>query len=688
MRRWIATIAAATFITAGLAAAPAAATPKPEPDPRATSVPRPPEPPGRPDDPPRDQGPPEEPSEVLEDLRAPTDVDRSLEAGIQAAPVTNRIVGTALAAGGTGSVRAATLNTTASVTDRTAQRAGGADRYATAIALSSLHFTAGASDVFIAGGETFPDGLSAATVAGDRRGPVLLTRATALPAGVAAELARLAPKNIWIVGGTGAVSAGVASAVQQAVPTAAVERLAGADRYATAAALSKRFFPSRPPAAFVVSGNDFPDALGAGPAAAQQDAPTLLVAANSVPKATETELARLRPPVVYIAGGTGVVSDTVASRIRSLTGGQVVRVAGADRYATAAAIADRFFRPTTSRVVLASGLAFPDGLGAGAVAGASASPLLLVDGVDVPPRATLDAARRVSWWLPDDGRVIRYTVVAHPDDDFAAWSLLGQPDPRRYDVVIVLTTGESSGFCTGQPVNNQWMNQQYLPQPQPTGVQYSDRCIKHRMDSWRVFMDGTDVGPVGSWQRLTGGPVSLGGRELPIPQRRSSSGAVEPADYFDLSVGADAAFVSFDMGALLPDEVLWAIQTTRGLADRFPTQVEGDVVGAAFYNDAGTGYANTSADHKAVYDALGRNDLGMPGSQYSSVGHAQSGRAFGAAVTGYCGYMCHPAASAPWKGSMGHFQYSYGWLSHGYWTPGTVDAHAGFSQYQSFAKWY
>ena len=683
MRRWPAVVIA-VVVSVGLAVAPAGATPSPQPEPPRRQA----EPPPRPgDDPPRSTAPPAEPSDVLDEQEAASTLDRALEEGTQAAPVTNRVVGDVLAAGGSAVVRDAALATVGSVTDRSRARAGGSNRYGTAVVLSAKTFAPGTSEVWLASGENFPDGLSASAIAGARRGPVLLTTKTSLPGSVSAELVRLAPTNVWIVGGTGVISDGVMNAVRTAVPSARVGRVAGQDRFATAAALSAKFVPSSS-SAFIANGFGFPDALGAGPAAALKGAPTLLVTASSIPSATRTELSRLKPSTGYIAGGTGVVADSVASTIRSITGGQVVRVAGANRYATAAAIADRFFRPTTDRVVLASGLAFPDGLSAGAVAGASGSPLLLVDGNAAPPRVTLDSARRVSWWLPDEGRVLRYTVVVHPDDDLSAWSLVGRPDPRRYDVIIVLTRGESSSYCNGRYVSNAWSSQQYLPQPQPTGLQYSDRCAKHRMDSWRAFMDGTALGPVGPWERLTSGPANLNGRVLPTPQRRSATGDVEPADYFDLHVGPDAAYVSFDMGPLLTDEVLWAIQTTRGLADRFPTQLEGDVIGAGFFNDTDQGYAYEHADHHAMYTGLGRNDLGLPGSQYAAVGHAQPSRAFGATVSDYCGLMCHPAAPSAFRGSMGRFQWAFGWLAAGYWVPGSVDARAGFSRYQSFAKWY
>lgn len=685
--RWPDT-AAAVVMTALIAFQPAvvaAASPAPPPD--LPSVAAREEPPGRPDDTPSRPGPPDKRSTVLDDLRARSTTDRSLAPGTQAAPPGDRVVGTIIAAGQHDVVSDEALATLASVADRTAARAGGTDRYATAVELSASQFPEGTAEVWLATGADFPDGITASAVAGARGGPVLLTRSSTLPPGVAAELARLAPGHVWVVGGTGAISDEVVEAVRATLPSAQVVRLAGADRYGTAAALAEAFVPAAE-AAFVATGLNFPDALSSGPAAAGEQAPTLLVRTTAVPASTEAQLRRLRPSVVYVVGGTGVITDSVVSRIRTITGGTVVRVAGANRFATAAAVADRFFAATTPSIVLVTGSPFADGIAAGAVAGALASPLLLTDAGAVPPRVTVDAARRVSWWLPDSGRVIRYTVIAHPDDEFAAWSVLGPRDPRRYDVLVVLTAGETTVYCDGEPVSNPWMSQQYLPQPQPTGEIYSDRCRKHRMDSWRVFVESGGFTGTAAPEELTGGPLEFEGRLIPVPLGRDAVGQVVESGSFDLAVGPDHAVVAFDMGALTTDEVLWAVQTTRGLVDRFPTQVEGDLLGAGYYNDGTTGYANTHADHRAVYDLLGAVDLGLPGSQYSTVGHAQSARAFGATVGEYCRQMCHPDAPSPFRASMGRFQYAYGWLGDGYWAPAEADQPAGFSRYQSFSKWF
>ncbi|MRX43374.1 cell wall-binding repeat-containing protein [Agromyces kandeliae] len=643
------------------------------------------EPPPRPDDPPSHPGPPDLPSTVLEQMVATTSTDRSLAAGSQQAPAGNRVVGSVVAAGGADVLPELALSTIASVADRSPERSAGPDRYLTSVALAQ-DVRPGVGDVWVATGEDFPDGLAASGVAGARGGPVLLTRSTRLPAPVAAELSRLAPERVWVVGGTHAVSEGVLDSIRGVLPDAEIARIAGADRFGTAAALVRQFFGGAR-AVFAATGANFPDALAAGPAAAVEDAPTLLVTRTTVPSASEDQLRRLHPDVVHIVGGPDVVGDEVALRIAEITGGRVERVAGDDRYATAAAVAERFFTATTSSLLLATGATFPDSIAAGALAGSRRSPLLLVT-PGAAPRATVDAARRVSWWLPDSGRVLRYTLIAHPDDEFAAWSISGVRDPRRYDVLVVLTTGESTRFCDGEPVDNPWMSLQYLPQPQPTGVPYSDRCKQHRMDSWREFVHAAGLGQVGEAERLTAGPITFDGREVPVPLSRDEAGTVVVADGFEVAVGSDAAVVAFDMGALTVDEVLWAMQVARGLADRFPTRVEGDVIGAGFFNDGATGYENLHADHRAVHELLGGTDLGMPGSQYATVGHAQSARTFGSSVADYCGHMCHPAAEPAFSTGMGGFQFAYGWLADGFWPPGDVDSPSGFSRYQSFAKWY
>jgi subtilisin family serine protease len=91
------------------------------------------------------------------------------------------------------------------------ERLSGPDRYATSAAISAANFSPGVPAAYIANGTKFPDALSAAPVAGKNSAPVLLTLGDALPAPIQAELTRLKPAKIIILGDTNSIDANVAT---------------------------------------------------------------------------------------------------------------------------------------------------------------------------------------------------------------------------------------------------------------------------------------------------------------------------------------------------------------------------------------------------------------------------------------------------------------------------------------------
>jgi putative cell wall-binding protein len=174
--------------------------------------------------------------------------------------------------------------------------------------------------------------------------------------------------------------------------TTQISRLAGSDRYATAAAISKSRFAGGATTAFIATGAAFPDALAGAPAAARAKAPVLLTARYELPAPTATELARLDPSVIVVLGGSGVVSDSVVSKLRGYAG-TVVRWAGSNRYATAAKISANAFPPGVGVAYLATADTFPDALSGGAVAGRIGGPILLVDRTGIPGATANELAR-------------------------------------------------------------------------------------------------------------------------------------------------------------------------------------------------------------------------------------------------------------------------------------------------------
>ena len=255
-------------------------------------------------------------------------------------------------------------------------RKAGADRYATAAAIAADAFAPGVEVAYVATGAAFPDALAAAAAAGAASAPVLLVTSTTVPAATAAELSRLTPARIVVVGGPGAVSDTVLAALAAFAPGGAT-RVAGADRYGTAAALSAVTFPSGAPVVYLTTGLNFADAVSAAPAAARDGGPILLARPDALPDVTLAELIRLAPASVVLVGGTGALSDAIGASVQAaLPGAVITRIAGADRYATSAAIASTF-APGVSVVYAASGLNFPDALAAAAAAGAHGSPLVI-----------------------------------------------------------------------------------------------------------------------------------------------------------------------------------------------------------------------------------------------------------------------------------------------------------------------
>ena len=198
-------------------------------------------------------------------------------------------------------------------------RQSGADRYATAAAISAATFAPGPEVAYIATGLNFPDALAAAGAAGRLGGPVLLVSTNSIPTVVKTELTRLKPQRIIIAGGPSVVSASVATQLD-AYTTGSVTRQSGADRYATASAISNATFAPGAPVAYIATGLNFPDALAAAAAAARLGGPVLLVTPTSIPTVVKTELTRLQPARIVIAGGPSVVSTTVQTQLAAYLG--------------------------------------------------------------------------------------------------------------------------------------------------------------------------------------------------------------------------------------------------------------------------------------------------------------------------------------------------------------------------------
>ncbi len=175
-------------------------------------------------------------------------------------------------------------------------------------------------------------------------------------------------------------------------------RLAGVDRYGTAAAAALASWPTGADVVFLASGGSWPDALTATPLAAAMDAPILLAAASALPTVTADALRTLAPKRLIVVGGAGVIAtDTAqaAAQAAGIPGRAFERVAGEDRYETAIRIAERLGDPRGGQVFVTTGECFADAISISAYAASNQSPIVLVRRASVPActRAYLDAHR-------------------------------------------------------------------------------------------------------------------------------------------------------------------------------------------------------------------------------------------------------------------------------------------------------
>jgi len=272
------------------------------------------------------------------------------------------------------------------------ERLAGADRFATAAAISAASFTPGVPVAYLATGLDFPDALAAGAAASLSGGPVLLVASSSLPSATALELTRLRPQAIKVIGGSSVVADGVLAAVQGYATSGSVERVAGTNRFATAAQISATTFAPGVPVAYIATGRNFPDALAGVAAAGSVGGPILLTQPDRLPAETSAELNRLRPGRIVVLGGSGVVSDAVLGALAAHTGGTVTRLAGPDRFATAVAVSTGTFA-SGKTVFVATGVNFPDALGGGPVAGGLPGPLLLVQTNSLPSSVAAELQR-------------------------------------------------------------------------------------------------------------------------------------------------------------------------------------------------------------------------------------------------------------------------------------------------------
>lgn len=293
-----------------------------------------------------------------------------------------------------------------------ADRIGGADRVDTSVKASQWSFdslgTGGrqAASAVISRSDLFADALAGNALAAEKDGPLFMTGTTSLDPRVAAELTRILPRgaNVYILGGTKALSTQIDTQVGALgftpVRVAGDGRAYADDRYGTAQAIADevtgwhyangyRVADSAPHSVFVATGLDYPDALAAGAAAAQDPdgaGVVMLSDGTSLLPWTQAYLAKLDPAKTHVYTVGGQATTAVAKAFPQWKG-LTTPLAGANRYETAYQVATHsVFGPTLSEVGIATAANWPDALSGGALIGLQHGPLLLAGPTGLTPQ--------------------------------------------------------------------------------------------------------------------------------------------------------------------------------------------------------------------------------------------------------------------------------------------------------------
>lgn len=263
---------------------------------------------------------------------------------------------------------------------KTDTRLAGDSRYTTAVAVSQQYGQVG-KPVILATGQAYADALAAGPVAARLKGSLLLTPTGSMLPEVRAEIARLKPSEIIVVGSTSAVSDTVAAAAKAAAGGVQLTRIGGANRVETAAMLATKYFPDAPHA-LLATGWNFPDALSASTVGAVTGSPVLLTTTGSLQPETRDWLAARPWTRVSLVGSSSALNDTVLAEVQQTAYGTApVRYAGADRYETNVELMRGFFDSSlVDTTIGATGRNFPDALVASVIAAAENAPLVLTPG--------------------------------------------------------------------------------------------------------------------------------------------------------------------------------------------------------------------------------------------------------------------------------------------------------------------
>ena len=276
-------------------------------------------------------------------------------------------------------------------------RVAGTDRVATAIKLMNASKKHWGDTVIIARSDDFADALTAAPLADVLDAPILISKpGSSLDSRVLQAIKKQEFKRAILLGGTGVLTEGVRKQLEKR--GLEVERQRGIDRYETAVGIAKRvaselskrceadgYTWKKNVNVYLATGTNFPDAMAAGAAAADNDGVVLLTKGSKMDAST---LKFLRQQLKLIPDGDNAIEIHTVGRDAELAARSSLEDiydtnTGRDRYETAVMLASKFHHKI-HKVAVSSGESFADGAFAGGWIANHDGPLVLTANASLP----------------------------------------------------------------------------------------------------------------------------------------------------------------------------------------------------------------------------------------------------------------------------------------------------------------
>jgi putative cell wall-binding protein len=259
------------------------------------------------------------------------------------------------------------------------KRLYGENRYKTNLEINKYGWNK-SKYAIIASGEDFADALCAAPLSKKYDAPIFLVDKCNIKSNIINQIKNFEIEKVFIIGGPGVVSESIKNEINKIGIT--TERLYGQDRYETCIKVAEKL--NNKSNLFLVSGENFPDALSIAPIAAKYESPIILTKSSCLPKSTKMYVTKEFFNKIYVIGGEAVLGDGILKDFRNYK-----RLSGKNRYETNLSILNEFSNELDfTNLYIASAENFPDALSGAALASHNKSSILLIS--NSPLKSSLD----------------------------------------------------------------------------------------------------------------------------------------------------------------------------------------------------------------------------------------------------------------------------------------------------------